>query len=115
MSSTAPHRPPCCQPPRVPCSALLRGAGLRVTSARLAVMRLAPDVYRAHGRLSARAMHEAAGRHGYAISLSACYHALSALARARLLPCDPPPRPVADAFVPVPCPLDDHADATPSS
>jgi Fe2+ or Zn2+ uptake regulation protein len=69
-----------------PCSALLRGAGLNVTSARLAAVRLAPHVLSAHGQLTPQHLHAAARDAGYAISASAWYRVLACLQSAGLLP-----------------------------
>ena len=68
-------------------SAILRGAGIRVTSARIATLRLAPLVLAAHGRLSPQLLHAAAlEQGGMHVSTSAFYNTLSALGAAGLLP-----------------------------
>lgn len=64
----------------------LRAAGLKVTSARLAALRLAPEVLRHHGRLTPRTLYEAACRHGYTVSSTAFHGVLPRLASAGLLP-----------------------------
>ncbi|KLD73779.1 hypothetical protein FZ025_13230 [Xanthomonas hyacinthi] len=69
-----------------PSSALLRGAGLNVTSARLAAVRLAPQVLSAYGQLTPQHLHAAARDAGYAISASAWYRVLACLQSAGLLP-----------------------------
>lgn len=77
--------------PRLPArnihSAILRGAGIRVTSARIATLRLAPLVLAAHGRLSPQLLHAASLEQGdMHVSTSAFYNTLSALGAAGLLP-----------------------------
>lgn len=68
-------------------SAVLRGAGIRVTSARIATLRLAPLVLAAHGRLSPQLLHAAAVEQGgMHVSTSAFYNTLSTLTAAGLLP-----------------------------
>lgn len=68
-------------------SAILRGAGIRVTSARIATLRLAPLVLAAHGRLSPQLLHAAAvAQGGMHVSTSAFYNTLSTLTAAGLLP-----------------------------
>ena len=68
-------------------SAILRGAGIRVTSARIATLRLAPLVLAAHGRLSPQLLHAAAlEQGGMHVSTSAFYNTLSTLTAAGLLP-----------------------------
>jgi len=72
---------------RDPCSAALRGAGIRVTSARIATLRLAPIVLAAHGHLSPRLLQAAALEQGNMhVSTSAFYNTLSTLIAAGLLP-----------------------------
>ncbi|MFT3763271.1 MAG: hypothetical protein QM761_11860 [Pseudoxanthomonas sp.] len=73
-------------PPANANAAALRTAGLRVTSARLAALRLAPALLQRHGRLDARLLHDACLRHGYAVSKTSFYNVLSTLATAGLLP-----------------------------
>lgn len=92
-------------PSRNPHAAALRAAGLIVTSARLAALRLAPAVLQAHGRLTPPIMYEAARRHGYAVSPSAFYQVLPVLASAGLLSLSQPPR-AADPPAPVSVELD---------
>ncbi|HEX7991473.1 MAG TPA: hypothetical protein VF513_15080 [Stenotrophomonas sp.] len=71
-------------------SAVLRGAGIRVTSARIATLRLAPLVLAAHGRLSPQLLHAAAVEQGgMHVSTSAFYNTLSTLTAAGLLPSAP--------------------------
>ncbi|WP_303747870.1 hypothetical protein [Stenotrophomonas pigmentata] len=68
-------------------SAALRGAGIRVTSARIATLRLAPLVLAAHGHLSPQLLHAAAVEQGgMHVSTSAFYNTLSTLTAAGLLP-----------------------------
>lgn len=69
-----------------PHACVLRAAGLKVTSARLAALRLAPEVLRNHGHLTARNVYEAACRHGYTLSPTAFHGVLPKLANAGLLP-----------------------------
>ncbi len=90
---SAPSRVPGAAPPsaaETP-SARLRAAGLSVTSARLAALRLAPTVLRAHGRLTPCGLHQAASAAGYTISPSAWYPVLARLHAAGLLPAAPSP------------------------
>lgn len=85
MSLTTPSGLPL--PSRNVHSAILRGAGIRVTSARIATLRLAPLVLAAHGRLSPQLLHAAALQQGdMHVSTSAFYNTLSALGAAGLLP-----------------------------
>lgn len=68
-------------------SAILRGACIRVTSARIATLRLAPLVLAAHGRLSPQLLHAASLKQGdMHVSTSAFYNTLSTLGAAGLLP-----------------------------
>lgn len=84
--SQAPHVADTAVPARS-LSASLRAAGLRVTSARLLTLRMAPAVLAEHGRLNPKLMHSAACRQGDAhISMSAFYGTLPTLAAAGLLP-----------------------------
>lgn len=65
---------------------ILRAAGLRVTSTRLAALRLAPAVMAEHGYVNHQLLHQAARKAGYAFSLNAFYNVLPRLASAGLLP-----------------------------
>ncbi len=69
-----------------PHAAALRDAGLRVTSARLAMLRMAPAVLEVHGHLSPQLLREAAYQHGYVFSPTVFRHVLPRLTAAGLLP-----------------------------
>jgi hypothetical protein len=67
-------------------AARLRAAGLRVTSSRMAVMRIAPEVLARHGQITPRTLSEAAVRSGYAVNEYTLYRVLVDLVVAGLLP-----------------------------
>ena len=69
-----------------PHARILRAAGLTVTTARLAALRLAPEVLREHGSLTPGNLHAAACRHGYVVSPTAFRGVLRRLREAGLLP-----------------------------
>lgn len=86
MTRRTPLRPPL-SPAGSPHSAALRRAGVRVTSARIATLRLAPIVLAAHGHLSPQLLHAASLAHGNLhVSTSAFYNTLPTLIAAGLLP-----------------------------
>jgi Fe2+ or Zn2+ uptake regulation protein len=64
----------------------LRAAGLSVTSARLATLRVASAVLQAQGHLHPQPVFDAIRLQGYAVSQSALYRVLQDLAMAGLLP-----------------------------
>ena len=72
--------------PSSPQCEALRAAGLKVTSARLAALRLAPPMLAERGSLTPRELHGAMNAAGYAVSVSALHDVLARLQAAGLLP-----------------------------
>lgn len=82
------------QPPSATCNVdtpaqRLRGAGLRVTSARTITLRLATAVVASGGQLTPKGLYETAQRLGYSFSLTTFHQVLHCLENARLLPAAP--------------------------
>lgn len=67
----------------------LREAGLRVTSARIVALRLAPIVFATEGQLTPKGLHDASRRCGYTFSLASFWQILQRLDTTELLPCAP--------------------------
>lgn len=83
MPSHARHALPA---PSTPAARQLRDAGLRVTSARVAALRLAPLALAADGAVTSRGLHALAARHGYPFSAAVLRKVLHRLWEAGLLP-----------------------------
>lgn len=64
----------------------LRRSGLAVTSARLAALRLSPQLVRDTGAVCPRSLHDRAIVNGYSLSLDALYRVLFSLVAYGLIP-----------------------------
>ncbi|MBA8680904.1 hypothetical protein [Stenotrophomonas tumulicola] len=73
---------------RNPHAARLRAAGLRATSARIAVLQVMPEVLVAHGHATPQLLWQACGKRGYTVHRQVFYRLLPDLVAAGLVPLD---------------------------